>query len=65
MAPAVPHEPLDCPPYASQVPLAVQQPFGHDAPLQMHCPAELHVWPPAQALHAAPPVPQEPAVSDA
>ena len=58
-APPVPHELVDCPEYASQAPPAVQQPFGHDAPLQTHWPAALHVWPPGQAPQAAPPVPQE------
>jgi hypothetical protein len=34
--PPVPHEFTFCPVYASHAPAAVQQPFGHDAALQMH-----------------------------
>jgi hypothetical protein len=59
VAPPVPHEPVDSEPYGSQVPLDVQQPFGHELALHTHCPP-LHAWPVAQALQAAPPVPHDP-----
>lgn len=36
----------------------MQQPFGHDAASQTHCPVfVLHAWPAAHATHAAPPAP--------
>jgi hypothetical protein len=41
--PPVPHELSDWPEYASHVPVAVQQPLGHDCALQTHWPAVLHV----------------------
>jgi hypothetical protein len=58
-APPVPHEPFDSPEYGSQAPFDVQQPFGHDAPLQPHTPLP-HTWPVPHPVQAAPPVPHEP-----
>jgi hypothetical protein len=57
-APPVPHEAFDSEAYGSHAPFAVQQPFGHDVPLQVHCPL-LHTWPAAHAVQAAPAVPHE------
>jgi hypothetical protein len=50
--------------YATHVPFAfvVQHPEGHDAASQAHAPEE-HSWPEAQAAHALPPVPQNPALA--
>jgi hypothetical protein len=63
VAPPVPHEVFDSDAYASQVPVDVQQPEGHDVALQTHCPVlVLHFWPVAHALHDAPPAPHD--VSD-
>jgi len=59
VAPPVPQDVVDCPEYASQVPPAVQQPFGQEAASQTHRPAALHAWPLAQPLQVAPPVPQD------
>ncbi len=62
LAPAVPHDVVDCAEYGTHAPLAEQQPSGHDAALQTHVPAAPHVrplLPTVQSLHAAPPVPQE------
>ncbi len=41
-APPVPHDVDDCAEYASQVPAAVQHPFGHDVASQTHCPVVPH-----------------------
>ncbi len=40
--------------------MPLQQPLGHDAASQTHCPlAVSHAWPDAHAAHAAPPEPHE------
>ena len=40
--------------------MPLQQPLGHEAASQTHCPlVVLHAWPDAHAAHAAPPEPQE------
>jgi len=39
--------------------LPLQQPLGHEAASQTHCPLPLHAWPAAQAAQAAPPLPHE------
>jgi hypothetical protein len=63
-APPAPHDALDSDAYASHVPLAVQQPLGHDVASHTHCPAVvLHSWPAAQPPHAAPPLPHDVLVS--
>jgi hypothetical protein len=60
VAPPVPQEVLDSDAYASQVPAAVQHPFGHELALHTHRPVEvLHVCPVAHAAQAAPPAPQD------
>lgn len=44
--------------YGTQAPLAVQQPFGHDAALQTQWPVASHSWPVAHTVHASPGAPQ-------
>ena len=58
VAPAVPHEVVDCDPYGSHVPFGppMQQPIGQDVASQAHTP-DLHSWPCPQLVHFAPPVP--------
>jgi hypothetical protein len=41
------------------VPLAVQQPFGHEVASHTHRPLPLHSCPLGQAVQASPPAPQE------
>ncbi len=40
-------------------PAALRQPTGHDAAVQTHFPAALHVWPGPQLAQAAPPAPHD------
>jgi hypothetical protein len=39
--------------------LPLQQPIGHDAAVQTHCPLPLHTWPDAHAEQAAPALPHD------
>jgi hypothetical protein len=57
-APAAPHAVAVSEAYRTHAPLAVQHPFGHDAALQTHWPAESHAWPVAHTAHAIPRAPQ-------
>jgi len=59
VAPPVPQDVVDCAAYASHVPVAVQQPAGHDAASQTHWPAALQALPLAHAPQATPPVPHD------
>jgi hypothetical protein len=59
VAPAVPHDAFDSALHASQVPEAVQQPFGHDCALHTQLPVALQSVPAGQAWQAAPPLPQD------
>jgi len=62
--PPVPQTEEDCDPYGTQV-LPLQQPVGHEVASQTHLPVVvLHSCPVAQAVHAAPPVPQDMLVSE-
>jgi len=45
--------------------LPLQHPFGHELLLHWHRPGETHASPVGHAAQLAPPVPQEPADSDA
>lgn len=58
VAPPVPHEPFDSEPNVSHVPLAVQQPLGHEVALQRHLPL-MHACPVAHPAQTAPPVPHD------
>ena len=59
-APPVPHEAFDCEDERHARAFPVQQPFGHDAASQTHCPlVVLHSCPAVQAAHVAPPAPHE------
>jgi hypothetical protein len=65
LAPAVPQEPFDWEPNATQV-VPLQQPLGHEVASQTQVPFDLlHSSPEPHASHAAPPVPHEPFDSDA
>ena len=66
VAPPVPHDPFDSDAKASQVPVAppTQQPFGHVAPSQEQLPKLVSQSPFVHDVHAAPPFPHIPGVSD-
>ena len=55
--PPVPQEPVDCEPYGSHVPEAVQQPFGQVVASQAHWPVVVSHRPAAHTAHVAPPAP--------
>jgi hypothetical protein len=57
-APAAPHAPGDWPAYIRHVPLAWQQPLGHDAGVQAHLPVASQVWPVTHGAQALPWLPQ-------
>jgi hypothetical protein len=64
-APAVPHLPLDCPEYGTQV-LPLQQPMGQDVASHTHWPVVvLHSWPALHAPQAAPAAPHKELDSEA
>jgi len=62
VTPLVPHEPVDCPEYASQTPAAVQHPLGQVFRSHPHTPLLVSHRPPVHAAHAAPEAPHSEAV---
>lgn len=63
-APPVPQDVFDSEPYASHVPLLVQQPIGQELASHTHVPVVvLHSWPAGQAAHVTPLFPHDVLVS--
>jgi hypothetical protein len=59
-APLVPQVLVLCPEVATHLPVASQQPLGHDEGVQAQTPALLQAWPLAHEPQVAPAVPQAP-----
>jgi hypothetical protein len=57
-APLVPQAPVLCAEGATHLPVVSQQPFGHEAGVQVQAPAVLQACPFAHEPHDAPAVPQ-------